>query len=232
MSPVQVTLATESCEDVPMMGILAIAAATLVDPIYNGPPKRALPEHKIEPDTSSEGALTVRKNVAASLASPSCTTPAESDNWRLCPAAAFKREHCKLSSWSDDAAERTACFSASVEDSPVTFAIPIGAVDEAALLSASYTFVPWTISGPPTEQLPLTLRAPCTVAPVAAARLKITSPAAGAALLETAKLRPTSWARLRTRKLPLLCSDKLPPPSFMRDAMLTAPVELLTERPP
>ena len=66
MSPVQVTLATESCEDLPMMGILAIAAATLIDPIYNGPPKIALPEHKIEPDTSSEGALTVRKNVAAS----------------------------------------------------------------------------------------------------------------------------------------------------------------------
>ena len=95
MSPLAVTLATESwvfafMEEEPAA---AIADITLVPATHSGPPTRALPLTSALPDTSIDGALTVRRNVAASLDNPSCTTPAESESWRFCPAAGLMREH-------------------------------------------------------------------------------------------------------------------------------------------
>ena len=76
-------------------------------------------------------------------------------------------------------------------------------------------FVPETTNCPPIVQVPLALRE-VTVAPVVASRLRTTCEEAGTLLLlDTAMLTTMSWTIFRTRKLPLLCSERLPPPSHL-----------------
>ena len=89
MSPVHVTLVNASWVLASMVvppPALATAFITLVPATYRGPPITALPEHKMEPETSKDGALTARRNVAEFGPSPSSTVPLESERLRVCAA--------------------------------------------------------------------------------------------------------------------------------------------------
>ena len=75
----------------------------------------ALCEHKIEPDTSSEGALIPRRNDEAVGVSSRSTVPEASERLRLCPAAAaLISEHVRLASSTQIVAPRSGCLLANV----------------------------------------------------------------------------------------------------------------------